>query len=147
MLWNHRRLKHYYTGGESLEDWKIKIAALWIVWECTAIVTITLQVWIPGFVEEWLAKGRTTPEGLLVTAIVLLIVPVMAFLSLTLKDSINRWANIILGIVFAVPGLASAIMYLSEPSAYNAGLILVGIVEVVVAALIVWYAWKSKQKA
>jgi len=108
-------------------------------------VTGSLEVFIPGLVEEALAQ--ITPEGLLVIAILLLIVPVMAFLSLTLKDSINRWANIIVGIVFAGIGLVGAIDSLAKQSAYYAGLILTGIVEFVVAALIVWYAWKSKQKA
>jgi uncharacterized membrane protein len=71
----------------------------------------------------------------------------MAFLSLTLKDSINRWANIILGIVFAGFTLIfGPIAFLAEPSAYDVYVILIGIVQFVAAALIVWYAWKSKQK-
>ncbi|MFQ5758281.1 MAG: DUF6326 family protein [Candidatus Bathyarchaeia archaeon] len=40
---------------------------------------------------------QLTPELLLRYAILLLIPLVMAVLSLTLKDSTNRWANIILG--------------------------------------------------
>jgi len=123
------------------EDWKIKVSVLWLVWECAAIVTATLKAYIPGFIEE------ATPEWLLASAITLLIAPVMAFLSLTLKDSTNRWANIIVGIVFAGLGLGGAIDSLAKPSAYYASLTPIGIVEVVVAALIIWYAWKSKQKA
>jgi len=131
-----------------LEDWKIKISVLWLVWECAAIVTPILEQYIPGFIEEALAEIK--PELLLILAIVMLIAPVMAFLSLTLKNSINRWANIIVGIVFAGIGLAGVSEAgLAEPSnrAYFASVIPIGIVEIVVAALIVWYAWKSKQKA
>jgi hypothetical protein len=42
---------------------------------------------------------------MVVNAILFLIAPLMAFLSLTLKDSINRWANIIVGIVITAFGL------------------------------------------
>jgi len=129
-----------------LEDWKIKISVLWLVWEFAAIVMPICEQYIPGYVAEAIAE--VTPEMLLVLAIVMLIAPVMALLSLTLKDSINRSANIIVGIVFAGLGLVGAIEWLAEPSYrdYSAFVILVGIVEVVVAALIVWYAWKSKKK-
>ena len=128
-----------------MEDWRIKVSVLWLVWECGAIATAICEQYIPGFMEDVLAE--MTPEVLLVLAIVMLIVPVMAFLSLILKDSMSRWANIIVGIVFAGLGLFGAFEYLAEPSAYFAFKILIGIVEFVVAALIVWYAWKSKQKA
>ncbi len=135
-----------------MEDWKIKIAVLWLVFECGAIATPILELYLPGFVEGLVAGeaggSQITPELILVLAIGLLIPPVMAFLSLTLKDSINRWANIIVGIIFA--GLAlilGPIAYLTQPSAYYAYAILIGIVQFAATALIVWYAWKSKQKA
>jgi hypothetical protein len=88
-----------------------------------------------------------TPELVLVFAILFLIPLVMALLSLTLKDSINRWVNIILGIVYAGVGLSGPIDYLAKQSAYSAHVMLVGIMAFIVAVLIVWYAWKSKQKA
>jgi hypothetical protein len=77
----------------------------------------------------------------------LLIPLAMAFLSLTLKDSVNRWVNVIAGAVFAVLVLMDPIMYLTEQSAYSSYVTLIGIAEFVAAVLIVWYAWKSKQKA
>jgi threonine/homoserine/homoserine lactone efflux protein len=130
-----------------LEDWKIKISVLWLVWEFAAVTVPICEQYIPGLLEEAIAE--ITPEMLVFLAIIMLIAPVMAFLSLTLKDSINRWANIIMGIVFVALGLFGAISWVAEPSYidYSAFVVLLGIVEVVVAALIVWYAWKSKQKA
>ena len=135
-----------------MEDWKIKISVLWLVFECGAIAIPILELYLPGFAEELVAGevgGRQiTPELILVLAIGLLIPPVMAFLSLTLKDSINRWANIIVGIVFAGFALIfGPIAYLTQPSAYDAYVILIGIVQFAATALVVWYAWKSKQKA
>ena len=125
-----------------MEDWKIKTAVLWSVFEFCVITTSLVLKSIP---METVAE--TTPGEILAIAISLLIPPIMAFLSLTLKDSINRWANIITGAVFAILVLADPIMYLTEQSAYSAYVTLIGIVEFVAAALIVWFAWKSKQKA
>jgi len=122
-----------------LEDWKIKIAALWLVFECGMITVSIVEQYIPGYREEILAE--ITTEIMLLLAVTLLIPPIMAFLSMTLKDSINRWVNIILGIVFAVLSLISLVDF---PADYFASMIFIVIVEVVATALIVWYAWKSK---
>lgn len=130
-----------------MEDWKIKISVLWLVWEFAAVTVPICEQYVPGLLEEAIAE--ITPEMLVFLAIIMLIAPIMAFLSLTLKDSINRWVNIIMGIVFIGLSLFGAISWLAEPSYidYSAFVIVIGIVELVVAALIVWYAWKSKQKA
>ena len=137
-----------------MEDWKIKISVLWLVFECGAIVTPILELYLPGFAEDLVAGevggSPITPELILVLAIGTLIPPIMAFLSLVLKDSMNRWANIIVGVVFA--GIALVLGPIASlagtlPYAYYAYAILIGIVQFVATALIVWYAWKSKQKA
>jgi len=67
---------------------------------------------------------------------------VMIFLSLTLKAKVNRWANIIVGIVYTGVALTTIL------TATSAGYLVYGSVEVVLTALIVWYAWKwPKQEA
>ena len=133
-----------------MEDWKIKIAVLWFVIAHGMLVFAALGIFEPGYIEGVIAGevagGPITPEMNLELAVVLLIPMVMAVLSLTLKDSINRWLNIIAGAVFAVLVLMDPIMYLAEQSAYAAYVTLIGIVEFVASALIVWFAWKSKQK-
>jgi hypothetical protein len=96
-----------------------------------------------GFIEEVIAgrgAGGTliTQEGLLGIAIFLVIPIVMVFLSVTLKDKVNRWANIILGIVYIGASL------ITLPMSTYAYYIFLGIVEAVFAALIVWYAYKWK---
>ena len=135
-----------------LEDWKIKISVLWLVFECGAIATPILELYLPGFAEDLVAGlvggSPITPELILVMAIGTLIPPIMAFLSLVLKDSMNRWANTIVGLVFAGFAIAlGPIAFLTQPSAYYAYAILIGIVQFIATALIIWYAWKSKQKA
>ena len=134
-----------------MEDWKIKIAVLWIVLWCGGVLAPFLEFYLPGELEEIIAGFHdgipVTPEMQLVMAIGMVIPLVMAFLSLTLKDKANRWANIVLGVVYAALGLVDPITFVAEQSAYSAYEILIGIVMVVFAALIVWTAWKSKQKA
>jgi len=124
-----------------LEDWKIKIAVLWLVYEVAGIWIALIEHYIPGFVEE--AVAQTTPEMVLLLVIVEMILPVMALLTLTLKDSINRWLNIIVGIVFIV---LLPIGIVDFPADYLPSIIVISIVQFVAAALIVWHAWKSKQK-
>jgi hypothetical protein len=133
-----------------LEDWKIKIAVLWLIYGVAVLAEAILGFLELGVIEQVIAgevEGmQITPEVLLVFAIVFLIPLVLAFLSLTLKDSINRWVNIISGIVLAVFGLIGPVEYLAKQSVYSAYVTLSGIVLFVASALIVWYAWKSKQK-
>jgi hypothetical protein len=126
-----------------LEDWKIKIAVLWLVFAVASIWIPLIEHYIPGFVEE--AVAQVTPESVLMLVIIAMIIPVMALLSLILKDSINRWLNIIVGIVFAVL-MPIGVVGGGFPTAYVPSLALISIVEFVAAALIVWTAWKSKPK-
>jgi hypothetical protein len=80
-----------------------------------------------------------TNEMLLVLSIILAVPIFMSFLSLTLKDKANRWANLIIGVFFVVWELVFLIfVYLQDP-AYE---IFWGIAYLVFVALVVWYAWK-----
>ena len=125
-----------------MEDWKIKIAVLWLVYEVAGIWIGLIEHYIPGFVEE--AVAQTTPEMVLMLVVIEMILPVMALLTLTLKYSINRWLNIIVGIVFIV---LLPIGIVGFPAAYLPSLIVIAIVQFAAAASIIWLAWKSKPKA
>ena len=129
-----------------MEDWKIKIAVLWLVWECGGIVQLMLYSFQPGVMERLnageLIGDKTTPELLLVFAIIFLIPLVMAFLSLTLKDSTNRWTNVVLGVVYTGICLFDWLGSLAEP----AHQVLMHISRILASILIVSYAWKSKHE-
>ena len=130
-----------------MEDWKIKIAALWIVFECGSLATGLVEFLTPGFIEG-IIEGEMfgwelTSEVALLFAIVFMIPPFMAFLSLTLKDSINRWVNIVGGIAFVLLATYGVYNFLAELAPWA---IVIWLSQVVALALIVWYAWKSKQK-
>ena len=132
-----------------LEDGKInvklKLSVLWLFGEVTLLTFLVLELLEQGVLQGIIAgdmKGlQLGPETLLFYAVSLLIPLVMAFLSLTLNDSVNRWANIILGIVFAGLYLSDLIAHLIDPYAHA---ILMGTAAVVAQILIVWYAWKWK---
>jgi len=134
-----------------LEDWKIKVSVLWLFAEVAGLASVMLmfmeQDVLVELVEEGTIAGMQMSSDFLLLGAVLLLVPlIMAFLSLTLKDRINRWLNIIVGIVFIVLipiGTGFGLI----PTAYLPSMIVIAIVEIVALALIVWYAWKSKQKA
>jgi hypothetical protein len=148
MFWNFFIMKEV----ENLEDWKIKIAVLWLFPLMAFLASAVLLFMEPGVLVELVEEGtiegmQVGPELLLGAAVIDILGPlVMAFLSLTLKGSINRWSNIIVGGIYAV---LESITLLEEltvgtPTGY---VILMLIAAVVALILIVWYAWKSKQKA
>ncbi len=124
---------------------KIKLSALWVAVMLCYIYGDLFTFYKPGIIAEIVA--REAPSGSqisLVGAAVLMAIPaIMVFLSLALKAKANRWANIILGIIYT--GAMLFTIFLPGAWAYY---ILLGIVEVVLTALIVWSAWKwPKQEA
>ena len=125
---------------------KIKLAVLWLAFFCAMIIMPTMDLYRPGYIDEIISGGPgwepMTAEQILFFAIIMLIPPIMAVVSITLKDKANRWANIIVGIVVAGLSLVNPVEFLIEPSADAAYHILIAIVNVVITVLIVWYAWK-----
>ena len=135
-----------------LEDVKInvkmKLAGLWAAVMFLYVYADLIGFYKTGFIEEVIAGESAigiqfTQVTLLGIAILMAIPSVMVFLSLALKPTANRWANIILGIVYTVVMIVTMLM----PGAW-AYYIFLGIVEIVFTVLIVWYAWKwPKQEA
>ncbi len=132
-----------------MEDWKIKIAVLWLFPLMAFLASALLMFMEPGVLAELIEEGtvegkQVGTELLLAGAVIDILGPlVMAFLSLTLKGSINRWLNIIVGGIYAVLEFITLLEELANPQGY---VVLMLIAAVVASVLIVWYAWKSKQK-
>jgi len=116
---------------------KIRIAVLWL-FMAVAMSAHSVLSFIDRGVVEQMWEMEIGPEMLLLMALFWFVPLVMAFLSVTLKDSANRWANMILGVVFTVLN----IFHFTEASALGIHQILIIGSTVVVTALIVWYAWK-----
>ena len=121
---------------------------LWLFPLVAFLASAVLMFLEPGVIEQVIAgevEGQKLGlELLLVGAIIDILGPlVMAFLSLTLKDSVNRWLNIIVGAIYAVLEFITLLEQLVNPRGYS---ILLVIAAVVAPVLIVWYAWKSKKE-
>jgi hypothetical protein len=132
-----------------LEDWKIKISVLWLIYEMALSGYMSIGLLMPGVLGDIVNKGEMsgvpiTPELLLLMAVLLLVPLLMAFVTFVLKDPMNRWLNVIVGAVFIVLELLELTDLAANPSA---ALALIWVWKTVVPLLIVWYAWKSKQKA
>lgn len=131
-----------------MEDWKIKITVLWLFTSIAFLAHQILVLMEPGIIAQLMAgeaEGqKISPELILFFAILMLIPMVMAFLSLTLKDSLNRWVNIIVGVVFAILWLVGVVD--AAQTAYWGGALMT-LSAVVASALIVRYSWKSKSQS
>jgi len=115
------------------------------------LAVMTLGIMEPGVLSQFLDTGeiggmKVGQELLLFFAVMILVPLVMAFLSLILKNSTNRWTNVIVGIVYIGFQLFALVETLTLQTVY-AYAALMETTKVIVPALIVWYAWKSKQKA
>lgn len=123
---------------------KIKLSALWVTLMFFMLYADVLTFYQPGALEEIIAgelAGIQINQAFLITAAIVMAIPsVMVFLSLTLKAKANRWANIILGIEQAGVLLGSVLL----ARAFDPHYIFYNIIEAVLIALIIWYAWKWK---
>lgn len=132
---------------------KLKLAALWTSFMFLYVYVDLLGFFKPPVIEDILAGQvftfQITP-GFILFALVSVTIPnLMIFLSLVLPARVNRWTNIVVGILYipySLFNLAGNIGHLfnlsfgfeeSWPHYYfGAG------VEVVLLALVLWYAWK-----
>ena len=119
---------------------KIKISSLWVSVMLCYIYGDYFGLYKPGALQEMLAGkmgplGPTTQLILLGTSAMMALPSVMVFLSLVLKPRLNRWLNIIFGAIYTV------IILITMPGEW-VFYIFLGVIEIALTTLIVWYAWK-----
>jgi H+/gluconate symporter-like permease len=119
---------------------KLKLSALWVALMFIYIYADILQLFMPGRLEKMM-EGFQGPfpvtQGSLLSASILMMIPaVMVFLCLTLKPIVNRWVNIIFGVLFTCVNISNSI---GETWAFYLFFVLV---EILLTCLIVGYAWK-----
>jgi hypothetical protein len=124
---------------------KLKLSALWSSVMFCYIYADYFGLYVPGSMQQLLA-GKMGPLGpvtqmvLLGTSATLAIPSVMIFLSLVLKPNVNRWLNIVLGVLYTAIILITMWRW--------AFYVFYGVVEIALTGLVVWYAWTwPKQKA
>jgi hypothetical protein len=123
-----------------MDEVRIKLSALWVALMLTYLLGDVMRIFSGDFNAGEIA-GMQASQGLFLGMAVLFVIPIlMVFLSLTLNTPVNRWANIIVALIFFVINLIGLPGY---PSAFDKFLIIVGLV---FNFLTVWYAWKWPQQ-
>ena len=119
-------------------DVRIILSALWVAVEFLYQQGDVQRLYSGDFKPGELDLGDAmSPQTLwMVSAVTMTIPVVMIILSLTLPHNANRWANIVVAILFFLYTLIGVRRY---PSAYDRFLL---IVSLVANALTVWFAWK-----
>ena len=119
-----------------MEDVKITLSALWVALMLTYLLGDVLRIFSGDFKSGEMAGMQASQKMFLGMAVLFAIPIAMVFLSLKLPHPVNRWANIVVAIVFFGINLIGLPGY---PGAYDKFLIIVGLV---LNVLTVWYAWK-----
>jgi hypothetical protein len=127
--------------------WKVRISVLWLIIGIGLPSQALLGVLKPGALAQIMSG---TLEGEAITQTVMLgwagfftFPLVMAILTLTLRDLIDRWANIIVGILLVILALYGLVEYYADAYA-----VLILVTRFVAGAAIVWLAYKwPKEKA
>jgi hypothetical protein len=122
-----------------VEDMKAKLSTLWIFLMFNMVFADIFSFMYPGFLKQIVAGSvvdgtQITPEFLLIAAIVTEISIAMVFLSRLLKYGVNRWVNIIGGVItilWVIGGGSTTLHY-----------IFFATIEIICALFIIWNAWK-----
>ena len=117
-------------------DVRLKLSAIWVALMLTYLLGDVMRIFSGDF-KAGEVGGRQVAQSMYLGMAVLMAIPIaMVLLSLTLDHPVDRWANIIVAVVFF---LFNAVGLPTYPSAYDKFLIVVGLV---FNALTVWYAWR-----
>jgi hypothetical protein len=119
-------------------DTKVVLSTLWVVIMINMLKADILSLNIPGAAEEVaktsISTGAPIPQLMLVGAVMGNLAIAMIILSRVLKQGINRWVNIVVGIV--------TMAYIWGGMAPYPHYIFIATVETICLLLIVWFAWK-----
>jgi len=121
---------------------KIKLALFWVALMFFYLYNDLFTFFRAEHIEEVLTgevAGIQITQVFLLGGAILMSIPIfMIFLSLTLPAKVNRWVNVIVGIIHAVVLLATLLV----PGDLWTYYALYMVFEAVFIALIVWHAWK-----
>src|SRR2546425_5826534 len=121
-----------------MEDVRIILSASWVALMLTYLLGDVLRIYSGDFKAGEIGGMKITQNLWLGVAALMVTPIVMVFLSLTLDYPLDRWANIVVAIVFLGFNFIGLPSY---PSAYDEFLIIVG---VLFNVLTIWYSWQWK---
>jgi hypothetical protein len=122
-----------------MDDMKVRLSTLWIFVMFNMVFADIVGFLNPGTLEEMMAM-KPAPGVLLVFSLLLEIPIAMIVLSRLLSYRLNRWANIIAGVI--------TILWVIGGGNASLSYIFFAAIEVACMLLIIWYAWKwTEQEA
>ena len=120
---------------------KVKLALLWLFVMLNYIYADIMTLMDASVLKELITGSagdlEITPAFLFMGAILMEIPIAMILLSLILQYKINRWANIIAGVIKTLAVIGT--LFVGTPSLYYAFFV---VIEVVTTSCIVYLAWK-----
>ena len=120
---------------------KIKLSALWTSVMFCYIYGDYFELYVPKKVEGLISGVNMleSPTKLFLASVLLAIPALMIALSILLKPAINRWLNIIFGILYT---LIMVLIAITSISSWYTFYVFLAILESLITLLIVWYAWR-----
>jgi hypothetical protein len=119
-------------------DTKVLLSTLWIVVMINMLKADILSLFMPGVTDELVNfsanAGASIPQLMLFGAVMGNLAITMIILSRVLKYGINRWVNIVVGIV--------TIAYIWGGMSPYPHYIFIASVETLCLLLIIWFAWR-----
>ena len=122
---------------------RTRLAVLWIIKAFLSIAFFLLSFFEPGVLEGLVSGkyyGAEITAGMKIQAGIAFWIPwIMAWAALTLNVSINRWANIILGLSGAI---ILSIGIFQDTDKNSSAILVNSIMGVILHLLIAWYGWR-----
>ncbi len=125
--------------------WRIRIAILWVFFAVGMSAVVLLILMAPGNLPQ-IMEGRFGDEeitaGTLIFMALFWLVPlIMAFLTMVLKDRVNRYANAGMGVVLTAMWTWDLVEQLVAAEEFSGEPLVVGAM-IVAGLTILWHAWK-----
>lgn len=121
-------------------DVKILLSGLWAAAMFCYLYADVLGFYVPGSIAEIITgemSGIPIDNLFLAASALFMVTPIlMIFLSLALKAKVNRLVNLIAGGFYTFIGIMMVV------TSTDAGYLIYGILESLLTALVVLYAWK-----
>ena len=126
--------------------WRIRIAVLWVFFAVGMSAAMVLVLAAPGNLDQ-IMDGRfgdmeLTAGALMFVALFWLVPLIMAFLTMVLRDRVNRYANAGMGVLLTAMWVWDLIEHLATAGEEFGGESLVVVAMVVAGLTILWHAWK-----
>jgi hypothetical protein len=130
-----------------MKDRKMLLSTLWIFAMLNYLYCDVVGLMDPKLLKEIMSGvvggGLELTPGFLFGASVMMEIPIaMVILSRVLKYGLNRWFNIIAGIIMTLVQIMS--LFVGAPTSYY---VFFSIIEISCTAFIVWYAWTWPKEA